>query len=316
MKNLSIIIPIFNDEEIIEELLNRLEVVKKQLCKRFKWKKDSIEVVFATDQPTDQTLPKLKAYCTTHKGFKCINLSNRVGQYISIKAGIKESNGKAVVIMDADLQDPPEIIEPMVEQFLAGYDVVYGVRKKRIGESILYKLFCRLFYFILGRLMTTKIPEKSGEFRLLSRRAADAVIACKEANIFFRGLASWIGFKQKAVYFDRDKRFKGKTKYSFKRSVDYAIDGIISFSSKPLRYIMYFGWLIAFAGFSYAGYVLYLKVILNVTGQGWASLVVIILALGGLQLVALGIIGEYIGRIYTEVKQRPLYFIQDIFEKK
>ena len=212
MKNLSIVIPIFNDDEIIDELLNRLETVINQLSKRFEWEKDSIEVIFSTDQPTDETLPKLKSYCTAHKGFKCINLSNRVGQYIAIKAGIKESSGNAVVIMDADLQDPPETIEPMVEQFLAGYDVVYGVRKKRLGESFLYKLFCRIFYFILGKLITTKIPEKSGEFRLLSRRAADAIIACKEANIFFRGLASWFGFKQKAVYFDRDKRFKGKTK--------------------------------------------------------------------------------------------------------
>ena len=315
MKKLSIVIPLFNEEHVISALTERLEKIKCRLLKKFKWQEDEMEVIFVVDQPTDQTWPKLKHFCEQTQGYICFNLSQRVGQYISIRAGMSQSDSDALVVMDADLQDPPECIEKMYEQFLEGYDVVYGVRKSRDGESFFYKICCGGFYWLLDKLINIKVPKKSGEFRLMSKRAYKALLACKESNIFFRGLSTWIGFKQKAIYFDRASRLYGKTNYSFFRSFEYGLDGIFSFSSKPLRYISYFGFFIAVFGLIYAAYAAYLKLVLQQTGEGWASIIVILLILGGFQILSIGIIGEYIGRIYTEVKQRPLFSIQDIARK-
>jgi dolichol-phosphate mannosyltransferase len=244
-----------------------------------------------------------------------VNLSRNFGHQLAATAGIDVAQGEAVVLMDGDLQDPPELIAQFMERWRAGYDVVYAVRRTRKGESA-FKLFtARLFYRIIKRLTNVAIPVDTGDFRLMSRRVVDALKRSRERHRFLRGMVSWVGFNQTGVEYDREERHSGTTKYPLRKMLKFAIDGITSFSDVPLRFASYLGFIVSTAAFIYAIVIIAFKLFHLGTpeyARGWASTMVVILFIGGVQLIGIGILGEYLGRIYDEVKARPLYFIAEI----
>jgi dolichol-phosphate mannosyltransferase len=244
-----------------------------------------------------------------------VNLSRNFGHQLAATAGLAIATGDAVVLMDGDLQDPPELIGAFLQRWREGYDVVYAVRRARPGESR-FKLFtARLFYRIIRRLTKVAIPVDAGDFRLMSRRVVDALRRSPERNRFLRGMVSWVGFNQTAVEYDRDVRYAGSTKYPLTKMLRFAMDGITSFSDIPLRFASYLGFTVSAIAFVYAlmivGFKLF-RVNPPAYTPGWASTIVAVLFLGGVQLMSLGILGEYLGRVYDEVKGRPLYLISEI----
>jgi dolichol-phosphate mannosyltransferase len=248
-------------------------------------------------------------------GIVLINLSRNFGHQLAATAGLDAARGEAVVLMDGDLQDPPELIERFFERWQAGYDVVYAVRRSRRGESAFKLATARVFYRTIKRLTNVSIPVDAGDFRLMSRRVVDALKNSRERHRFLRGMVSWVGFEQTGVEYDRDERHSGVTKYPLSKMLTFAVDGITSFSDVPLRFASYLGFSASTVAFVYALIVIVLKVF-NINPplytRGWASTIVAVLFLGGVQLIGIGILGEYIGRIYDEVKARPLYLISDI----
>jgi dolichol-phosphate mannosyltransferase len=244
-----------------------------------------------------------------------VNLSRNFGHQLAATAGIDIAQGDAVVLMDGDLQDPPELIAEFAARWREGYDVVYAVRRKRKGESAFKLLTARMFYRTIKRLTNVAIPVDTGDFRLMSRRVVEALKRSQERHRFLRGMVSWVGFNQIGVEYDREERLSGTTKYPFKKMLKFAIDGITSFSDVPLRFASYLGFTVSTAAFIYAIIIILFKAFHFGTpeyARGWASTMVVILFLGGVQLIGIGILGEYIGRIYDEVKGRPLYLIADI----
>jgi dolichol-phosphate mannosyltransferase len=247
-----------------------------------------------------------------------LNLSRNHGHQIAITAGIEIALGDAISVIDGDLQDPPETIVDLYITMLKGYDVVYAVRKKRDGESF-FKLFtASLFYRVLRKLTNVDIPVDTGDFRIMSRRVVNVLKSMKERHRFIRGMISWIGFNQIGMEYERNERHSGETKYTLTKMIKFAVDGITSFSSIPLKLSSYIGIITAFLGFLYSLYIIILKLFMPDTHieLGWASLIICILLLGGTQLLALGMIGEYLGRIHDETKYRPLYIIEDIYRKE
>ncbi|MBO9542048.1 glycosyltransferase family 2 protein [bacterium] len=301
----SVIIPIFNEEEIIAELYRRMTVVMEGMAEPY-------ELVLVNDGSRDTSLQKMQELAAKDQRLKIVDFSRNFGHQVAITAGMDHASGEAIVIIDADLQDPPEVIPRLVERWREGYDVVYAVRAKRHGDTFFKRVTAAGFYRILHRITSVDIPVDTGDFRLMSRRAVDALKQVRERHRFIRGLVSWIGFKQIGVEFVREERFAGETKYPLKKMLKFAFDGITSFSFLPLQlatYLGFFASLLAFLGiFAVVG----LKLFTSLPLPGWASLMVCTLLLGGVQLITLGIIGEYIGRIYDEVKQRPLYFTKDL----
>ena len=296
------------------ELLSRLGAVARQLDERYGIHERDVQVLLVNDGSTDKTLDMLRDHCHTHPGYAVINLSRNHGHQVAITAGLDHAQGDAVVIIEGDLQDPPEVILDLYEKYREGYDVVYAVRNTRDGETWFKLVTANLFYKALRYLTRVDIPANTGDFRIMSRRMADALGGLRERHRFVRGLVSWIGFRQTGILYDRQRRFAGETKYPFSKMVRFAVDGITAFSSVPLRITSYFGFLIAGAGFLYALYVLYLRFFTDQTVQGWTSLIVIVLLLGGVQLIALGVIGEYLGRLHDESKRRPLYIVERIYK--
>ena len=313
---LSIVIPVYNEEEIVHKLFERLEGLKEPLFEKLEIKEEELEVIFVNDGSSDKTFSLLYELVSKNRGYKLINLSRNHGHQLTITAGIEKSGGEAVVIMDGDLQDPPEFILDMYSKYKEGYDVVYAKRKKRKGETFFKLATARMFYLLLRKLSTIDIPLDTGDFRLMSRRVALALSSMREKHRFIRGMVSWVGYKQIGLEYERQERYAGETKYPLKKMMKFAIDGITSFSTFPLKLSTYFGFLSAALGFFYAIYVFYLKLFTVETVAGWSSLMVVILFLGGVQLFSLGVIGEYIGRINDEVKNRPLYLIEGIYEKE
>jgi glycosyltransferase involved in cell wall biosynthesis len=249
---------------------------------------------------------------------KLVSFSRNFGHQIAITAGLDYSSGQAVIVMDADLQDPPEVIPQLIAQWRVGYDVVFAVRESRKGESLFKRSTAVLFYRLLRHLSVTDIPMHAGDFRLMSRRAVEALKPIRERNRFVRGLVGWIGFRHTSIRFVRDVRHAGETKYHLTKMARFALNGIISFSFAPLQLATYLGFAVSLVSFVYMVYALGLKLLTDRVVQGWASVIVAVLFIGGVQLISLGIIGEYIGRIYEEVKQRPLYLIDKLagFENK
>ncbi len=301
----SIVVPLYNEEEVVLESYKRLKAVMDSLSEPY-------ELIFVNDGSRDRTAFIVKEICSRDKNVKLINFARNFGHQIAITAGMDYASGEAIVVIDGDLQDPPEVIPKMIEKWREGYDVVYGKRAERKGETFFKKFTAKMFYRFLRRMTDVDIPLDTGDFRLIDRKVCDALKLVNERNRFVRGLISWLGFRQTGVEFVREKRFAGVTKYPLKKMLKLAFDGIASFSYKPLKLSSYTG--VALSGLSF----IYLLVVVveriffkESTQPGWASIIAVNLFFNGIILLMLGIIGEYIGRIYDEAKGRPLYIIND-----
>ena len=301
---ISIVVPAYNEEEVLTEFH---ETVDKTLSKL----PFDLEIVYVNDGSTDNTLNIINGLRANDKRITLIDLSRNFGKEIALSAGLHKAVGDAVVIIDADLQDPPELIPELIKEWQNGYDVVYAKRTLRDGESFLKKTTAHYFHRIIQRVGNFSIPEDTGDFRILSRRAVNALNTFKEHHRFMKGLFAWIGFKQKAVYFNRDSRRAGKSKWNYWRLWNFALDGITSFTIAPLKISTYVGTITALSAFGYGIYMVIETLLHGNEVPGYPSLIVIILMLGGTQLVAIGILGEYLGRVFNETKQRPLYFINE-----
>lgn len=300
---LSLVVPLYNEELVIEEMRRRLTHVLES-------NRIDYEIVLVNDGSLDATLDIAKRLCQGDKRIKLISLSRNFGHQMAITAGMDKSSGQIIVIIDADLQDPPEVIVEMIQKWREGYHVVYGVRKKRKGESWFKLATAALFYRILRRMTPIEIPVDTGDFRLMDRKVVEQLTQMRERSRFVRGMVSWVGFKQGKVEYTREKRFGGETKYPFRKMMKFAIDGILSFSQVPLRFSSAIGLLCSGISFLFILYGLLEKYLSpETTIQGWASIFVASLFLGGVQLMSIGILGEYLGRIYEEIKGRPLYII-------
>lgn len=300
---ISVIIPVLNEATNIAELLQRFEAVFSKNIK-------DTEVIFVDDGSTDDTAGILKTRADSSRWLRLIELSRNFGNQAAVSAGLDHCTGDCAVIIDGDLQDPPELIPAMIEKWQGGYEVVYAQRQKRKGETFFKRASAAFFYRLLQKMTNVDIPEDTGDFRLIDRKVIDALGQMPERNRFLRGMVSWAGFRQTSVPYVRDERFSGETKYPFFKMLKFALTGITSFSFLPLQLASYFGFLVSGISFIAAIYVLYLKYFTDRTIQGWTSMMIALLFLGGIQLITLGIIGEYIGRMSEEVKQRPAYLIR------
>ncbi|MGF1539636.1 MAG: glycosyltransferase family 2 protein [Pleurocapsa sp.] len=301
---LSIVIPLYNEEENIDYLFERVIAVLDKL-------QTSYEIICINDGSQDNTLKYLIDYHYQNPMIKVINLSRNFGKEIALTAGIDYASGGAIIPIDADLQDPPELIAELVAKWREGYDVVYATRRSRRGETWLKRVTAKAFYRTIGRMSRVPIPSNTGDFRLLDRRVVEAIKKLPERTRFMKGLFAWVGYKQTSIMFDREPRFQGKTTWNYWKLWNFALDGIISFSFLPLKIWSYIGVLISFVSLLYASFLIIRTLIFGIDVPGYASLMVAILFLGGIQLITLGIIGEYLGRVYEEVKGRPLYFIRE-----
>jgi glycosyltransferase involved in cell wall biosynthesis len=303
---LSIVVPVYNEEQNLDYLFERLESVLRDLHITY-------EIVCINDGSRDETLKYLIAHHQRNPQIKAIDLSRNFGKEIALTAGLDYATGAAIIPIDADLQDPPELIAQLVEKWREGYDVVYATRRSRSGESWLKRLTASTFYRTIGRMSHIPIPANTGDFRLLDRRVVEALKHVPERTRFMKGLFAWVGFKQTSILFDREARHKGKTTWNYWKLWNFALDGIFSFSFLPLKVWSYVGLVISFLSLLYASFLVIRTIIEGVDVPGYASLMVAILFLGGIQLITLGIVGEYIGRVYEEVKGRPLYLIRDVY---
>ncbi|MBI5642860.1 MAG: glycosyltransferase family 2 protein [Deltaproteobacteria bacterium] len=302
---ISVVTPVYNEEAILPEFHRRLTLVLKAFGEPY-------EIVFVNDGSRDNSLALMKGISGRDKCVKVVNLSRNFGHQTAITAGLDYAIGDSVAIMDSDLQDPPEVLPGFFNKCREGYDVIYAVRKNR-KEGVFKKAAYGSFYRLLKKMANIDIPLDSGDFCVLSRRALDILKSMPERNRFLRGLRGWIGLKQTGLEYDRDKRYAGEVKYTFSKLVKLAFDGFVSFSYVPLRLASFMGLLVSLMSFLGILIIFYLSFFTSrtVSVPGWASVIVTILFLGGVQLVSIGIIGEYIGRVYDEVKQRPLYVVQD-----
>ena len=303
---ISIVTPVFNEVDVIEAFYQRVRKLVGSMDLAY-------ELIIVDDGSSDGTVDKLIAIANTDRNVRVIKFSRNFGHQIAITAGIDYAKGDAVVVIDGDLQDPPEVIREFIERWQDGYDVVYGVRQKRDGENRMKLLTAAVFYRLLKRIIKLDIPVDAGDFRLMSRRVVEQLKELRERDRFVRGLVSWIGFKQTGVQYARDRRYAGETKFPYRKMIRFALDGITSFSDLPLKLATWLGYITSLLAFLYACSVLVQKV-LGYTVQGWATIMVAMLFLGGVQLISLGIIGEYLGRIFNEAKQRPLYVVDQIYE--
>lgn len=301
----SVVVPVYNEEKVLPVTYRRLREVMEGLGQ-------SYEIIFVNDGSSDHTITILEELCEQDRHIRVIDFAKNFGHQTAITAGMDYADGDAVVVIDADLQDPPELIPRMIERWREGYDVVYGKRKERKGETFFKKFSAACFYRLMRKMTDVDIPVDTGDFRLIDRRVCEALRTIKERNRYIRGIISWLGFRQIGVEFAREERFAGETKYPLKKMLRFAFDAITSFSFKPLKLSSYLGMLLSFFSFLYLMVVLYQKLFTDRTVAGWASSVVISLFFNGIVLMMLGIAGEYIGRIYDETKGRPLYVIRRV----
>lgn len=299
----SVVVPCFNEEEVIVETHRRLSELMRS-APRF-----DFELIFVDDGSRDATLALLESFVVTEPRTRVISFSRNFGHQLAVTAGVDAARGQAVVLIDADLQDPPEVVLEMLQRWEEGYQVVYGVRAERAGETSFKRWTAHAFYRLLNHLSDTPIPLDTGDFRLMDRTVVDTLKAMPERDRFVRGLVSWVGFRQLALPYRRAERFAGTTKYPLKKMLRFASDGIISFSTKPLKVAVLVG--IFSAGLACAGivYALAARLLTNDWVQGWTATIIAILFLGGIQLVCTGILGEYVGRTYMQSKGRPLYVV-------
>ena len=303
-ERLSVVVPCYNEQEVLPEFHRRLAGVLEALG--LPW-----EVVYVNDGSRDGTLGVMRGLQAACPQVAVVDLSRNFGKEIAMTAGLDACVGDAVVIIDADLQDPPELIPQLVAEWRAGFDMVYARRDSRLGETALKKATARVFYRVIGKLSRVSIPADTGDFRLMSRRAVDALLQLREQHRFMKGLFAWVGFPQKAVLYRRDPRFAGDTKWNYWKLWNFAVEGITSFSTVPLRLATYCGIGIAFIAFIYAGWIFYKTLAYGESVKGYPSLMVVLLFLGGGQLIGIGVLGEYLGRMFNETKNRPLYFLNE-----
>ncbi|MCL2426648.1 MAG: glycosyltransferase family 2 protein [Oscillospiraceae bacterium] len=304
----SVVIPAYNEQEVIRETYMRLTDVMQKMSETY-------ELIFVNDGSKDQTAYIIAEFCEKDPAVRLINFTRNFGHMSAISAGMEHARGQAIFVIDADLQDPPEVFPIMAEKWKEGYHVVYGKRLQRKGESVFKRLSAKLFYKFIRRMTSVDLPPDTGEFRLIDRQVCDVVNKLPEKNRYIRGLVSWVGFKQVPVEYVREARFAGKTKYPLRKMFLFAMDAITSFSYKPLKLATFAGFLISFVSFLYILYVIYEYFFTDRTVAGWASTIAAILFTQGIVLMILGLMGEYIGRIYTELQNRPNYIIQEIIEK-
>lgn len=301
---LSIIIPIYNEQGNIDRLINRLKGVVSQL-------NIECEYIFINDGSKDDSINIIKNLAKIDSSVKFINFSRNFGHQIAVTAGLDKSKGDRIVIIDADLQDPPELIIEMFKKMDDGYEVVYAKRKARKGESWMKKITARMFYRILKAITSVNIPVDTGDFRIVDRKIVDVLKQMPEQQKFLRGQISWIGFNQTYVEYERDERNAGETGYTYKKMIRLALDGITSFSNFPLKFASICGFVVSGIAFLVGLYALYSRFISGDYVEGWTSIIISVLFLGGIQLISIGIIGEYISRLSSNVRNRPLYIIND-----
>ncbi|MBH0161736.1 glycosyltransferase family 2 protein [Fictibacillus sp. 26RED30] len=305
MKELiSIVVPMYFEEEVAEECYNRLRNVMEN-------NNINYEFIFVNDGSTDGTTEILKGIAEYDHRAKIVNFARNFGHQIAVTAGIDFAKGDAIVIIDADLQDPPEVIPTLVSKWREGYEVVYAKRKNRSGETFFKLLTAKYFYKFLNYMSDIEIPKDTGDFRIIDRKVADVFKNMTERNRFVRGMFSWVGFRQTYIEYERDERFAGETKYPLKKMIKFASDGIIAFSTKPLRFVMTLGFISVFISIFVLFYTIIVKLFGKEVQAGWASIMVAITFFSGIQLLSIGIVGQYIARIYDESKNRPIYIVRE-----
>jgi dolichol-phosphate mannosyltransferase len=301
---ISVVIPIYNEEKNIPLLFERLKNALENTGQSF-------ELIYVNDGSKDHSISVIKGLAKDHSFVKYINFSRNFGHQIAVSAGLDLCKGTEVVIIDADGQDPPELIPELYKKLKEGYEIVYAKRKSRKGESALKLLTARWFYKILAKLTSIDIPMDTGDFRIIHRKVVDQINKMPEKQKFLRGQMAWVGFRQTFVEYDRDERMSGDTGYTFRKMFRLAMDGITSFSNFPLRVATISGFACAFIGFFLIIYTLYSRYVLKDYEPGWSSLMITIVFIGGIQLIGIGIIGEYISRIYDNIRNRPLYIVDE-----
>jgi glycosyltransferase involved in cell wall biosynthesis len=306
-QTVSIVIPIFNEETTIPELDRRL----RELLSTLEGLGLSCEVVFVNDGSVDRSLGMLRDLARNDRRYKVLGFSRNFGHQMAITAGLDRAEGDAVVVMDADLQDPPEVVAEMVAKWREGYDVVYGVRKRREGETFFKKATAAGFYRLLRSLTGVQIPLDAGDFRLMSRPVVLTLRSLRERHRFVRGMVAWVGFRQTGIYYDRSERFAGETKYPVRKMLRFAIDGLTSFSTVPLRVATWLGALAGVAAVGVGLWAIYVKFYVRGVVPGWSTIMILVAFSASVQLMVTGILGEYIGRLYEEVKGRPLYVVAE-----
>ncbi|MEO5950657.1 MAG: glycosyltransferase family 2 protein [Candidatus Saccharimonadales bacterium] len=305
-KKISILIPAYNEQEVLRPLYERLGMLAE------KTPDYDFEFLFVNDGSRDKTLEIIASYAEKDDRIAYINLSRNFGKEIAMIAGLDNVSGDATVIIDADLQDPPELIPQMIKYWEEGFDDVYAKRKSRSGESYAKKKSSELFYKILQKSTSVPIQIDTGDFRLLDKRCVEALRGFRESQRYTKGMFSWIGYKKKEVLYDRDPRVAGETKWNYLKLINLAIDGITSFTTAPLKIASVFGVITSFFAFIYIIYIVIRTIFFGSDLAGYPSTMAVMLFIGGVQLLSLGIIGEYIGRIFNETKNRPLYFIEEL----
>lgn len=302
----SIVIPVYNEEAVIDQTYRRLKQVMDST-------REPYELIFVNDGSCDHTTAMIKGFRDQDEAVKLITFSRNFGHQIAITAGMDYASGAAVVVIDADLQDPPELILEMIAKWKEGYYVVYAKRTKRNGETFFKKQTARLFYRLLSASTDIDIPTDTGDFRLLDRRVCEELKRLPEKNRYVRGLVSWVGFRQTAVEYERDERLAGETKYPLKKMIKLSLDGLTSFSFKPIKMANYIGAILLFTGIAYLAGMLLLSILTATVISGWNLVIALQLVLTGILLTMMGIIGEYIGRIYDEARNRPLYIVSECY---
>ncbi len=303
---ISLIIPMYNEEDNIETLFKRVIDTLEKL-------KLTYEIICVNDGSKDRTLEILINYHQTNQAIKVVNLSRNFGKDIALTAGIDCAHGNAVIPIDADLQDPPELIGEMIQKWQEGYDIVYATRESRQGETWFKRFTANIFYILLDKITKVHIPKNTGDFRLLDRQVVEAIKRLPERTRFMKGIFAWVGFKSISIVFERQPRLQGNTKWNYWKLWNFALDGITSFSVLPLKVWTYMGLVISLISLVYASFLVIRTIFFGIDVPGYASLMVTILFLGGIQLITLGIIGEYLGRVYEEIKGRPLYLVRDLY---
>jgi glycosyltransferase involved in cell wall biosynthesis len=304
---LSVVVPIYNEQESAEELWRRLTLALAPL--------GAYEIVLVDDGSTDGSWEALRGLAARDERVRLLRLSRNFGHQVALTAGLDAARGDAVVLIDGDLQDPPEVIPQLVARWQEGFDVVYGVRERRDGESRIRLIAIAAFYRLFRRMTSTDIPADTGDFRLLSRRAVDSLARMPERARYLRGMTSWIGFRQSGVTYRRDPRFAGDSKYPFAKLLGLASDGITSFSIAPIRLVTRIGFVMLVFCVGVLSWTLYTRFFTSNAPQGWTSLLVVVLLLGGMQMLGIGILGQYVARIFEETKHRPLYIVAESVER-
>ncbi len=301
---ISVVVPVYNEDEVLPAFHKRTSAVLDSMS-------IAAEVIYVNDGSDDNTLPVLMDLRERDSRVAIVDLSRNFGKEIALSAGLDYAKGSAVIVIDADLQDPPELIPTLVKDWQDGFDVVYAKRSTREGETFLKKVTAHAFYRLISRVSRVEMPEDVGDFRLLSRQTVESLKQLREQHRSMKGLFAWIGYSQKAVLYQREPRFAGQSKWSYWSLWNFAIEGITSYTIAPLKVATYVGIAVALLAFVYAGVIVYRTLMYGNPVAGYPSLIVLILFLGGVQLITLGMIGEYLGRVFDETKRRPLYFVRD-----